>query len=261
MSSLMIGSDPLSYGRHFDPFGDVFGKKAKQRRKERVQLAAQSFQEKLTLKRYEQEKEAIETFRAKINAKLGEIERTAAEVASVISEIRRVAEDPILEGDPILDEVDQALADFETGLVQIQSGTVVDTATFDTHKLAISYADAQAALIAMTSLRTRGQGILEDLRGRIEALKAEKIRLEELRRKKQELAQQERVRQEALRREQELRQREEAARRQREQQQQVVQQYREVLDELRSERRAVDRLRQQIERVKARRAEASSRVA
>ena len=247
MSFLVIGNSPLTYG--LAGGWDIFGKQAKEKRKLKLGLQAQSFSEKMTLNRYEQEKAAVETFRAKISAKLTAVEQIAAEAAEMIEQVRRVAEDPILEGDPVLEEIDKQLADFEEGLVQIQSGTVVDTAPFDTHRLAISYSDAQSALIAMTSLKTRTVGMLEDLRQKIQQVQAEKVRLEELREQRIILAEQERKRQEALQRELEMRRSDEKIARDRAEQEQIMSGIRKVNSEIQKERRAVANVKRKIQRV------------
>lgn len=240
---------------------DIFGTKARESRKEKVALSAASFQEKMALKRYEQERAAIETFRTKISNKLVSVEAIAAEAAQVIEQVRRVAEDPILSGDPILTEVDAQLADFEEGLVQIQAGTVVDTATFDTHRLAISYSDAQAALIGMTSLKTRAVGILEDLRSRIKEVGAEKVREAEAFRKQQILAEQEGRRQETLRQQLEFKQKESEQEQRRASQEQLFDEHRRLGTELAAEKRVVAGLRRQIDLSKRRREEGVARKA
>lgn len=259
MSQLVIGNNPSAYG--LSGGWDIFGKKAKERRKERVQLSAQSFTEKMTMLRYEQERSAVETFRQKIAAKLNDVETVASEAAAVIEQVRRLAEDPVIEGDPVLEEVDKQLADFEEGLVQIQAGTVVDTATFDTHRLAISYSDAQAALIGMTSLKTRAAGMLEDLRQRIQGVGAEKIRMAQLRQEREKAQAQEARRQDALQMELDLKRREEAQVRRQQEQRAVFEQIRKLGRDLADEKRKVDTLRRKIAEVRRRRAEKQEREA
>lgn len=240
---------------------DIFGKKAKEKRKERVQLAAQSFQEKMTLKRYEQERAAVETFRDKISAKLAEVEAAAYEATEAMERARKLAVKPILRGDPVLEEFQQQVSELETAIVQVQTGTVVDTATFDTHRLAISYSDAQAALIAMKSIGNRALELVALLKNRIREVEAERVRLEQLREQRAELARQEEKQRAEMQREAELKQREAELEAKREADRQAAVELRRLDAQIRDERRALSRARTLLQEEKARRADLAARKA
>jgi fused signal recognition particle receptor len=238
---------------------DIFGKKAKEKRKLQLGLQAQSFQEKMSLKRYEQEKAAVETFRDKTSAKLAEVETAAVEATSAMEKARKLAVKPELRGDPILDEFQERVAQLEQAIVQVQTGTVVDTATFDTHRLAISYSDAQAALIAMRSIGNRAVELVTLLKDRLREISAEQIRAKKLRQQQALLAQQEAKRQAELRREQELKRRDAALKAKEEAERRAASELRRLDNELRNERRALQRAKTQLTDHKRRMAEEAAR--
>jgi hypothetical protein len=240
---------------------DIFGKKAKEKRKLKLGMQAQTFQEKMTLKRYEQEKDAIETFRAKINAKMEEVEVAALEGTSAMEKARKWALKPELEGDPILDEFSDKVGELETAIVQVQTGTVIDTATFDTHRLAISYSDAQAALIAMKSITNRAVELSTLLKERMREIEAERIRMELVKEERAALAEQERKRQAEFQREAELKQRALEQKNKEAQRRQQARALQKLNDDLRKERQKLSTIRRRIDELRTRKADEAARQA
>jgi hypothetical protein len=240
---------------------DIFGKQAKEKRKLKLGMQAQSFNEKMTLHRYEQEKAAIETFREKIRGKMEEVEVQALEGTAAMEKARKLSIRPELEGDPILDEFSEKVGELETAIVQVQTGTVIDTATFDTHRLAISYSDAQAALIAMRSITNRAVELSTLLKERMREIESERIRMEQLKKEREELAEIERKRAADFAREAELKQRAIDQRNEADRKKAVAAALRKATDKLRSERRKLDTVRRRIDELKQRRADDARRKA
>lgn len=160
----------------FDPFGKI----AKEKRKQNVQLAQQANEQELEVARQKQQAAALDAFRRKVQERLDALERTARDTATLVESVRAMSQEQLLIGDPILERVDKDLADVEEGLVRVQTGVVVSAATVDPDKLAISYTDAQAAVVAMNALKTRVAGVASDLRGYLEQLRAEPVRVDAL---------------------------------------------------------------------------------
>ena len=240
---------------------DIFGKQAKEKRKLKLGMQAQTFQEKMTLNRYEQEKAAIETFRTKISAKLEEVEVAALEGVAAMEKARKLSIRPELEGDPILDEFGDKVGELETAIVQVQTGTVVDTATFDTHRLAISYSDAQAALIAMKSITNRAIELSSLLKERMREVEAERIRMDQVQKEREALQELERKRLADFNRERELKQRALDVKQREDQKRANAAALRKVTDELRGERRKLDSVRRRIDELRARKVEEARRRA
>lgn len=230
---------------------DLFGTKAEQARKQRREQLAHEralAEEEFQRQQKAQKAKAVEDFRARISTKLREVEAAAILVADQMEEARRLASMPGLEGDPVLAEVDYHLADMEESLVRIQAGTVVDLGSSDPHALAVSYTDAQAALVAMTALKNRGLGVLEQLRQSVERLKERQIRLD-ARQREEDLARERQARaQAAALREQQFK----AEEQQTQQRILMIQQVDAIEREIDEERRALQRARTELEAYRAR---------
>jgi len=231
----------------FDPFGVI----AKQKRKEKVELRVQADSQQIAVSKLQQEQAAVEGFRVKIAAKLEEVARVARDAAVLIESVRKSAQDPLLEGDPALIEVDKNLADLEEGLVQIQTGTVVDTGTLDTNRLAISYTDAQGALVGMTALKTRATGLSAYIRQRILGVKDEQAQAVVLKQQRAVLAEQEARRQEALDRELDLKRRREAWAQSERDRDRAAAQVRDLDQQIAEERRVLERAKIALFRFKS----------
>lgn len=277
MSFLVVGDQPLKYSRtlggvSFKPSGwEVLAPwttkarmEAEEREQKRQKLVTKEEQKRLEREQaleHEQERrraQAAADLQDQIKAKIQQVENSALTAAEEMEAARELAVSPELQGDPILDDLEEQIADMEQAVVQIQAGTVVDVATFDTHALAVSYSDAQAAFVAMEAIRNRAEALVQALQERIDQLKKERIRVEQLRRERERAAERERRR--AEQREQQ-RQRmaklraEEAARRQR---MQIMKQVRQLDQAILEEKRALRRLRSEVE--EARRQAAAQRA-
>lgn len=190
MSSLEIGprGGMGSLGKSFfqsaaegwGPF-TVFSRKEERKEKKDVLKAeyaerAQTFEQQRALAQEEARAQALEDLRDKVTAKLEQLEAEANVTTGLVLKIREEASSPVLDGDPILEDLGQALADMEKAVVTIQAATVVDVATFDSYELAGAYSDAHSALVAMKTVTARAQGILKELSERIKQINDEKIR-------------------------------------------------------------------------------------
>jgi hypothetical protein len=157
---------------------------AAEREQKREQFVTLQEQERIKTKAAHEREQDERRFAAavalqeKVVAKLEQLEQEAKRATSVVLKIRETAQDPVLSGDPNLEDLELVLVDMEKAVITIQAGTVVDTATFDTAQLAAGYSDAQAGLVAMRSVAARGQGALKALEGRIKELKDEQIRMQ-----------------------------------------------------------------------------------
>jgi len=241
---------------------DVFGLRAKEARKaaeeqqehERM-LQAQTFEQRRLVSQDEREAAAVDRMRDRVRLKVQEIEQVALSAAQAMEKARKLIELPQLAGDPVLEEVESEIGSLEVAVVQIQAGTVVDTATFDTKRLAVAYSDAQAGLIAMRSILSRALGVVEKLEGRLNELKAERRRLQELERQRQAQLAQEKARQRAA--EAAAREREQKARQEAERQARLerIQAIRRLDDQIARERAAIRRLKTEVVEIRARAAE------
>lgn len=268
--------NPLRYSGHsWTEVFDVFGLRAEEARKtakergvhERA-LEAQTFEQKRVLSQDQREAEAMENLRAKIVSKIREVESAAISAAAQMEKARKLANAPEIQGDLILSDLDTQIADMERAVVQIQTGTVVDTASFDTHALAVSYADAQAALIAMNAVRSRAYGAVKSLEERIGQLKREQIRAQQLRQQQRADADLERQRRAALEVERQRRAEQADQERQRQARILALQQLRQLDAEIAREKRALRRARAdlathraQTERLAAQQVANSARLA
>ena len=183
-----------SAAQGWGPFTFLSKKEERKEKKDvlkfRLQDEAQTFEQKRLLARDMERSKALEDLREKVNGKLRQLETEANLATGMVLKIRELATNPVLEGDPILGDIDGALADMEKAVVTIQASTVVDVATFDTSDLAGAYSDGQAALIAMRTVTARAQGGLKELAARVQQLKEEGIRARE---RSQRLADQRRL--------------------------------------------------------------------
>lgn len=184
------------------PFAFLTRKEERKERKELEKLRLREQQEEFVRQQQAaqaaREAAAVEDLRRKIVSRIRELQGAASAANATITKIRRLAAEKLLEDDPFLQDLEAQLADMETGVVQVQSGTVVDVASNDTHVLAVSYADAQGALIAIHAVRSRASGLLNELRNHLDELQADAIRAEQRRRRQALEAEQERQRQAKL---------------------------------------------------------------
>ncbi len=217
-------------------------KAAKDAGKLAIQSDAQSFEQQRILAHDERQAAAMENLRAKIVSKLREVEAVALAAAEQMERARQLASKLELQGDPILAEADEQIADMERAVVQVQAGTVVDAASFDTHALAVSYTDAQAALIAMTAIRNRAAGVATALGKRYSQIQAEALRAQELQRQQAKQAEIERQRQIKQQRQDEERRKRDAEEQQRRQRLANIRLSMDLDDQIRAERRALSRL-------------------
>lgn len=171
-----------SFSAGWGPFSSLTAREERKGKKElakiRLKEDAQTFEQQRVLTRDQAEAEAIENLRLQVVAKLRQMELEADATTGVIMQIRQAAAEPILKGDEIQEELAGVLADMEKAVIQVQAGTVVDTATFDTDALAGAYADASAGLVAMRAITARAQSVLKTLKKRAKDLKDEQIRLQ-----------------------------------------------------------------------------------
>lgn len=247
---------------------DLFGLRAKEARKtvkeqgkHQRALEAQTFEQKRLLSQDQATAAAVENFRAKVINKLRELEKSAIESADVMENAREIASQPLLAGDPVLGKVDREIAELETAVIQIQAGTIVDTGTFDTQELAVSYSNAQSAVVAMDAVLGRAKGIVEDLALRLRDLKAEHARAERTRKeqallmiqetKRAEQAERERVAREARNLREEERQRRVA----------LIQRLRELEGEILREKRRLRQAKSDLAETKRRASETARKRA
>lgn len=237
------------------------GKADKQKAQVELQRQEQEFIRQQKVARSNREAAAMEQLRAKIVAKVTQIEAQAISAAEQMVLARQLASDPELQGDQILDQVDAQIADLEQAVVAVQTGTVIDVASFDTNALAVSYGDAQAALVAMNAIQNRATGVVKALQNQIVRSKKERIRAEQLRRER--LDQQARDQRRA---EQERQERQRIAAREAEDRERVlrVQAMREISDldtKILAERRALRSARYALETYKQETSERAAKEA
>lgn len=234
---------------------DIFGKKAEQKRKAQADAAAaalQKQQQEYEQKLRDEERAKVDKFRALLQQRAAQIEHEVVQIATLVEKIRKYAADPLLQGDPILDEAENQLADMENTLVKVQAGTVVDLATYDSNALAVSYADAQAGLVALQALRNRVVGLHKALESKVNDLNAEKIRAERAQKEAEYQAQLLRQRLEEEARQAELdasRRAEEAGRVRR---MELLQQHMSIDAQIVNEKRALRRAQQELEALRVR---------
>jgi len=251
-----LGADPgkIQPIEVLAPWTTLFRSQAEKRKQKqelevaRAQYAREQKTQEAGLVKDMKEFQAREDFRQKVENKLDEIEKEAQVTASAIESVRELAADPDLQGETdLLAKIEADLGGLEAALVEIQAASAIDAGTLDTAELAQSYADAQAALLAIRSVRGRSVGMVDLLKKRKEQLKAETLSAERLRREAQDAAEMQARRNEFAVRQQEIlssTQADEADRRQRTQIMQAVM----ALDnEIDKEQRAVDRLHSEID--------------
>ncbi len=151
---------------YMSPFGSFALKEERKKQEALEKLRLQEQQEQFVRDQQAAqaaaEAAAIEDLRRKTVSRIRELQNVALATTATISKIRD-ASGALPEGDSFLQNLEVQLSDMEAAVVAVQAGTVIDTASFDTHVLAVSYADAQGALIAIASVNSRAKGVWAEL--------------------------------------------------------------------------------------------------
>lgn len=251
-----LGADPgkIQPIEVLAPWTTLFRSKAEKRQQKNQQtlaLMAQAEEQKAHAAALAEDEKtflAREQFRQRVENKLDEIDKEAQATAREIANVRELAADPELQGQE--DLLQQTLADlngFEAALVEVQAATAIDAGTLDTEELAQSFADGQAALLAIRSIRGRAAGMVDMLTKRRQQLRDQAIEDKRALREATERAAFDQRRAETAVREAELAAAARATEQEQKQRAQIMQAVFSLDSEIDKEQRAIQRLRAELD--------------